>query len=417
MAKRWFKKTRTPLPKETMKLLPKKLMGSCFLLLFFSIVSLFSGVGNTAEIRFQDITGRTVSLKKTPKRIVCVAPGTLRLILYLGAVESVVGVEEMEKRYPDSRPYWMAYPELENRPVIGPGGPVSINKEPDLEAILTVKPELLFISYMEKARADILSRKLNIPVVVLSYGPFGSFDETIYRSLRIAGTALGRTERAETVIEFIESAKADLAIRTKRLSNNDPVKASDTTKYENQNTRKDGDSHIKNFLTKELSKQPRLTAYIGGIGWKGTQGIESTDEHYAPFQWCGVTNAAKGICPEKGHCFIDKERLISLDPDTIFIDGGANPVFKEEIKKKRPIYDALTAFREGKVFSLHPFNWYMTNIATVLSDAYAVGKILSPTSFDDLDLAEKSDEIYRFLLGNPLYEKMALIYGPNGEKI
>ena len=381
-----------PLIKKNIKPLPTPLKGGAFLVLFF-LFTLFSSVGNTAEIRFQDITGRTVSLKKTPDRIVCIAPGTLRLILYLGAAESVIGVEEMEKRYPDSRPYWMAYPQLENRPVIGPGGPVSINKEPDLEAILTVKPELLFISYMEKARADTLSRKLNIPVVVLSYGPFGSFDETLYHSLRIAGTALGRTERAEAVIQFIESAKSDLADRTKKLSHQD-ISANGVSK-----------------------NAPQLTAYIGGIGWKGTQGIESTDDRYAPFEWCNIPNAAKGSCPEKGHCFIDKERLIALDPDTIFIDGGANPVVKEEIEKKRPVYEALSAFREGKLFSLHPFNWYMTNIGTVLSDAYAVGKTLSPATFEDLDLAKKSDEIYGFLLGKPLYEKMVKIYGPNGEKI
>ena len=164
------------------------------------------------EIQVQDLVGRTVTLSSIPTRIVCIAPGSLRLIIYLAAQDKVVGVEDIEKRFPTRRPYWIAHHELGRLPSVGPGGVNSINKEPALEKILALAPELIVISYMEKHRADALQKKLNIPVLVLSYGPFGSFDDTVYTSLRIAGKVLGKDQRAEAVITFIQDIQKDLRL-------------------------------------------------------------------------------------------------------------------------------------------------------------------------------------------------------------
>ena len=64
---------------------------------------------------------------------------------------------------------------------------------------------------------------------------------------------------------------------------------------------------------------------------------------------------------------------------------------------------------------LHAFNWYMTNIGTVVLDAYAVGKILYPDQFKDVALPQKADEIYRFLLGKAIYKDMEKSHGAIGE--
>ena len=85
-----------------------------------------------------DMAGRQVALAAVPERIVCLGPGALRLIVYLEATDTVVGVEDLEKRHPSGRPYRIAHPELVNLPRCGPGGPVAINKKPDLEALLAI---------------------------------------------------------------------------------------------------------------------------------------------------------------------------------------------------------------------------------------------------------------------------------------
>lgn len=43
------------------------------------------------------------------------------------------------------------------------------------------------MTYMDGALADEVQQILNIPVVVLSYGAFATFDEAVYDALKIAG--------------------------------------------------------------------------------------------------------------------------------------------------------------------------------------------------------------------------------------
>lgn len=168
---------------------------------------------NQDRIHVTDLVGRAVKIPVDPKRIVCVSSGCLRLICYLGAQDRVVGVEAFENRKQMGRPNRYANPDLMNLPVIGPGGPQSINKEPDLEALLKVKPEVIFITYMDKAKAEALQKKLGIPVVVLTYRRFGTFAPVVSESLPLAARILGKQERAEQIVKFVEDSKKDLTRR------------------------------------------------------------------------------------------------------------------------------------------------------------------------------------------------------------
>ncbi|MFH2126230.1 MAG: hypothetical protein ABIK12_06915 [Pseudomonadota bacterium] len=142
-------------------------------LLLLALAPLTQAAGT---IQVTDLTGRKVTAPLNPSRIVCLGPGCLRLIVYLEAQDKVVGIEALEKRFPHGRPYYYAKPELSKLPVITPGGVPAINNLPDLEGVLKAKPQVVFVTYLQKAKADQLQSLLNIPVVVLSYGPFASFD-------------------------------------------------------------------------------------------------------------------------------------------------------------------------------------------------------------------------------------------------
>jgi len=325
-----------------------------------------------------DLEKRTVEVTKNPERILCLGPGSLRLICYLGMTKKVVGVERFEKTPPVGRTYLWANPNLAKLPAVGPGGPAGINKEPDLEAVLKVNPHLIFISNMEPAKAEALQKKLNIPVVILSYGGFATFDDVVFDSLRLTGKILKAEKRAEEVVAFIEGARRDLLKRT--------------------------EGH-------EESKKPRV--YIGGIGFRGTQGIESTDASYFPLDWVRAKNLAKEVVP-KGHAFVDKEKILSWDPDILFIDGGGLGNIRLDFQKKSEFYRHLKAVKNRQVFLLFPYNWYVTNIDTAVADGFAAGKILYPQSFTDLDPKKKADEIYTFLLGKPVYPQLEKEFGELG---
>jgi propionate CoA-transferase len=99
-----------------------------------------------------------------------------------------------------------------------------------------------------------------------------------------------------------------------------------------------------------------------------------------------------------------------------FIDGGGLALVQEDFRKKPEVYKALKAFVDDRVYALLPFNWYTTNIDTALADAYAIGKILYPKPFEDVDPEPKADEIYAFLVGKPVYPAMKKDYGVIGAK-
>lgn len=327
-----------------------------------------------------DQAGREVAAPRDPDRIICLGPGALRLIVYLQADDKVVGVEEMEKSNPGGRPYWIARPELARLPRCGPGGPAGINKKPDLEAVLSVQPRVIFITYMDAALADEVQATLGVPVVVLSYGAFATFDEAVFDALAIAGKILSRADRAKAVVSWIDGLRRDLAARIE-----------------------------------SVPETERPGAFVGGIGYRGAHGIESTEQHYIPLDWAGARNLAETV-PSRigGHVFVDKEVLLGLDPDVVFIDGGGLRLVAEDFQKKPEYYRALSAFQKRRVHVLHPFNFYTTNIGTALADAFAIGKILYPDRFADVDPEAKADDIYTFLVGKPVYPEMKTQFGTIG---
>lgn len=327
-----------------------------------------------------DIIGRKVTVPIDPQRIVCLGPGTLRLIVYLKALDRVVGVERMERRM-GGRPYYLANrAAIDGLPIISPGGPGAINKKPDLEAILKVRPEVIFVTYMQAGLADEVQALLGTPVVVLSYGRFAAFDEVVYDSIRLAGRILNRAQRAEAVIGCIEAGRADLL---RRVAGTDPA--------------------------------ARPGVFVGGIGFRGSHGLESTDSLYIPFAWLKARNVVKADTAS-GHVFMDKEKLLSLQPEVIFIDGGGLELVRNDFGRKPAFYKALTAVQSGRAHVLFPFNWYTTNIGTALADAYIIGRVIHPEQFSDIDPAAKADEIYTELVGSPVYGAMTGLYGPLGAK-
>ncbi len=339
-------------------------------------------IADDGAITVTDMVGRQVAVPFDPGRIVCIGPGALRLIVYLQAESRVVGVEEMEGLNPRGRPYWLAHSELWSLPHCGPGGPVSINKKPDLEAVLSVAPQVIFITYMQAPLAEEVQQTLGIPVVVLSYGGFATFDETIYDSLRLAARILNRSNRSDAVIGYMESLRTDLSERTR-----------------------------------DIPKSRKPTVYVGGIGYRGAHGIGSTEQRYVPFQWVHTDSVVESLKPSAGtHIFVDKEMLLKLNPDVIFIDGGGLTLVALDYRKNPAYYRALKAFSSRSVYTLHPFNWYVTNLGTALADAFAVGKILYAERFRDVNPEQMADSIYTYLVGKPVYRDMEKDYGPLGCK-
>ncbi|OAT81332.1 hypothetical protein A6M21_00545 [Desulfotomaculum copahuensis] len=321
-----------------------------------------------------DLAGREVNVPIPAKRIVAIGPGALRLVCYDQAADKVVGVESAEKQWPAAaRPYILAYPELKNLPAIGQGGP---DYAPDAEKLVSVKPDVIFVTYLvDKSRAEELQAKTGIPVVVLSYGKLATFDDDVYRSLQLIGQITGNQKRAGEVVDYLKKCQQDL-----------------------------------NKRTKDIPDSQKPAVYAGALGMKGTHGIESTQAKYPPF----VAINARNVVDETGRAgsvMIDKEKLLSWNPDIIFIDEGGLSLVQNDYQKNPQFYQSLRAFKEGRIYAQIPYNFYTTNIDTALADTYYAGKIIFPAQFKDIDPVQKANDIYRFLLGKPLYQQVAKGYG------
>jgi len=338
-------------------------------------------------LTLKDGFGREVTVPTPVQSVVCSGSGGLRYLVYLQGKDLVVGVDDLEKKDQaiEGRPYALAYADqFKSLPLIG-----EYRGKDDPEKIIGIGPQVIFktgstgTAYATSAAdADKLQGKTGIPVVAFPYGSLRDEKEKaeMYEGLRVMGKVLGKQDRAEEVIAYIEATMKDLEKRT-------------------------GD----------IPAAEQKTAYIGGVSSAGAHGIISTEPAYPPFLWVHAKNAAAGM--GTAHADIAKEALVDWDPEFLFIDVGTIQLDNEgaigELKSD-PALEGLTAVKEGKVYGVLPYNFYNVNYESVLADAYFVGKVLYPDRFADIDPKQKADEIYTLFVGKPVFPEMNSQYGGLG---
>lgn len=343
--------------------------------------------GSGTEATTQTITdgfGRTVTIPSTVDSVVCSGSGCLRYLVYLQGQDLVVGVDDMEtkERAIEGRPYKLVYgDQFLNLPLIG-----EFRGKDDPEKIIAINPQVIFktgstgTSYgTDAGEADELEEKTGIPVVAFPYGSLRDDAEKsdMYVGLRAMAEVIGKEDRAEEVIAYIEATMADLEERTAGMA-----------------------------------VEEQKPVYIGGVSSAGAHGIISTEPAYPPFLWVHADNVAAGL--GSAHADVAKEALVDWDPGYIFIDLGTIQLDAEgaigELKTD-PALQGLSAVKEGKVYGVLPYNFYNINYATVLANAYFIGKEIYPEQFADIDPVQKADEIYTFFVGEPVFSEISGQYG------
>ncbi|MCK5540084.1 MAG: iron ABC transporter substrate-binding protein [Deltaproteobacteria bacterium] len=329
-----------------------------FIILLFSL--LFIAPAQGREII--DLAGRTIKVPEKVDRIVALGPGTLRLVVYLKAVDKVVGIETLETKPlpPFFRPYSsVSADQIAHLPQVGSGGP---GKLPDLEALLACRAEVIFSIGLDHGQVENLQVKTGIPTIILSYGKLGVWREEALQSLTLMGEILDRQTRAQEIALYLEKAQTELRQKTAAAPTASP------------------------------------TAYFGGLAYKGIRGLESTEEGYFPGTLVKANNVA-GNNPAKGHLFIDKERLLKWNPEVIFLDYSSHHLISREYLENISFYQLLQAVKQKQLYSVLPYNQYNTNLESALANAYYIGSRLYPKSFKALAIEAKIAEIFDFFLG------------------
>ena len=329
-------------------------------------------------ITVTDAFGREVSIPENPEKIAVVGSGSMRYFVYLGIdLDDVCAVDyqdsKLNKQTFNLRPYSLANPEILEIPEVGAAKGVVDN-----EKLLMSGAEILFMGGASSSNAEVaneIQEKTGIPVVMFYTGNYVTDAEKIQDTLLMLGEILDKEQRAKDLIAYFDAVEADLKKRVAGLSAEE-------------------------------------TVYVGGVSYNGVHGLDGTDPTYYPFAVLNIKNAAGEVSSvsQTGYAQISKEKLLEWDPDFIIVDlstiqaaeGGALVELKND-----PSYRELTAVKNSMVYTVNPHTSMNVNHETTLANAYFIGKLLYPEQFEDIDPVKKADEIYTFVVGEPVFDLLS----------
>jgi len=325
-----------------------------------------------------DVWGREVEIPANVESIITLGSGAPRLAAYLDVMHMQVGSEQylelgvnIRRDYNPVHHAW-----LTTLPVVGAGGGSGQNNGFP-EEIIMVAPDVIVAGFDLEA-ADELQMQTGIPVVSVRHTT-GLAPESFRDALRVFAEVVGAEERAEIIIDFIDSAKNDLHSRT----------------Y-------------------DVPDDEKLRAYSGAITWNGRRGFSGTYANFGPFNAINAYNVSD-YSELDGFFEVDLESILVWNPDVIFLDPGNMDLVNEEYAINPAFFNSLRAVQEGRVYTMPAFNYAGTNITYALINAYFAGIVLFPEQFADIDIAEKAGEILTFFLGENTFDLMAeggLFFGP-----
>jgi len=324
-----------------------------------------------------DALGREVEIPAQVESIITLGSGAPRLAAYLDVIDLLVGAEEYDTQdvvaLRDYNPVHIeTFREL---PIVGTGGGSGDNNGFP-EEIIMVSPDVIIAGFDWEA-ADELQAQTDIPVVSVRHQT-GLAHESFRTALQVFADVVEAESRAETILTFIDEAKADLDQRTASIEDAD-----------------------------------KLSAYAGAVTWNGRRGFGGTYSDFGPLTAVNALNVADDS--DIGGFFeASFESILVWDPDVIFLDPGNMDLVNDEYRSNPSYFNSLQAVQEDRIYTMPAFNFAGTNITYALINAYYAGTILFPEEFDDIDIEDKAGEILTTLLGENTFKTMredGLFYG------
>ncbi|MDY3997880.1 MAG: ABC transporter substrate-binding protein [Blautia sp.] len=333
------------------------------------------------EITVTDMIGREVTV--TPgsyDRVVCIGAGALRMYSYVGDVNLLCGVEDIDNTSLEerpmmfdsvARPYVLAYEEVFNTlPSCGVGGPMA--QAAEAEKILACDPDIVISEFEDLEKEDALQEQLGVPVITLKSGPKGVFDEAFAGSMELLGTLFGEEEKAAALVEYVESEAADISARTA-----------------------------------DIAEEDKPDVYICGLGNWGTTDHLMTAENFVSMNVANVKNVLSGTGME-GIQPIEEEKFVELgeEMDIMIMDAAAVKNIAPLYQEDPTMFDTCKAWQDGEVYLEMAYNAYYTNYEVALMNSWFIGKTVYPEAFEDVDLTEKTNEITQMFLGQELADEI-----------
>ena len=334
-----------------------------------------------AEVTVTDMIGREVTV--TPgsyKKVVCIGAGALRMYSYIGDVNLLAGVEDIDNETLEerpkmfdsvARPYVLAYGDVfSTLPSCGVGGPNA--QAAEAEKILECDPDIVISEYEDVEKEDALQEQLGVPVITLKAGPMGVFDDSFSGSMALLGQIFDNEAKATELVNFIAKEKEDISGRTA-----------------------------------DIKEEDKPSVYICGLGNWGTTNHLMTAQKYVSFNVANVKNVVTDL-EKDGIQEIEAEKFAALgeNTDIMFIDAAAVKNIKPLYAEDNTMFDSMKAWQDGNVYLEMAYNAYYTNYEIALINTWYIAKTVYPEQFEDIDITEKTNEVTKAFFGKELADEI-----------
>lgn len=335
----------------------------------------------SAEVTVTDMIGREVTV--TPgsyKKVVCIGAGALRMYSYIGDVNLLAGVEDIDNETLEerpkmfdsvARPYVLAYGDVfSTLPSCGVGGPNA--QAAEAEKILECDPDIVISEYEDVEKEDALQEQLGVPVITLKAGPMGVFDDSFSGSMALLGQIFDNEAKATELVNFIAKEKEDISGRTA-----------------------------------DIKEEDKPSVYICGLGNWGTTNHLMTAQKYVSFNVANVKNVVTDL-EKDGIQEIEAEKFAALgeNTDIMFIDAAAVKNIKPLYEEDNTMFDSMKAWQDGNVYLEMAYNAYYTNYEIALINTWYIAKTVYPEQFEDIDITEKTNEVTKAFFGKELADEI-----------
>ena len=213
-----------------------------------------AGAGENSTITVTDDLGRLISITSAPQRIVSLAPSNTEILFALGLGDRVVGVTTY-CNYP---------PQVESLKDSGKIDVVGGYVDPDLEKILSLRPDLVVASQIHDSGVVSLLEKQKIPVFVVDPSNLSG----ILLSIEKVGKITGRATEATALTQQMQSRIKAVSDKVSSLPKkrvlyvvwHDPVQTAASGTFEDEIIEKAGGVNIFHDLSGYAEVDPEAIA-------------------------------------------------------------------------------------------------------------------------------------------------------------
>lgn len=308
-----------------------------------------------------DGLGREIEVPAKVETIVTLGNAS-RMATYLGLADKMITVTSGDNNDSVVMAYGYYNHDIwADLPVCSSGGYGEINPEVIIEA----SPDVILCTFEEDIVANI-EEQLGRKVVAAPQGTL--FAEDYEHALRVFGEACGVSDRAETVIAFIQECLADLDSRTSSIADDN-----------------------------------KPTALCAAATFRGGHGIAGVYANNAVFATVNAKDVTVGYIDAQKGVEVDKEQVLEWNPDLIVLDASNLGLVENEYAEDPAFFESLNAVKNGELYQWPNSTSNYTNVEIPLVNAYYIGSVMFPEAFADVDFETKAEEIFRFFLGHDGY--------------